>query len=387
MTALNPFIWDREIEDGIGRDEFAADAALKLKAGQHIALFGPRGTGKSTFTLELMRELAKEHGDDAVPWESIRVDLRPVVSLEGFVAAISQAVERHPSKALRRRVEAEFQKLDKEFGINLGIVRFAVGSSPGIETLSAILGRQLQALRTLDSKLVVIFDEFQRLASCPGDPLSLIRSHLMSGGQGQETSLLLTGSLRQKLDLMLQNSTEPIWDQTYDMDLPPISIEEFSGFVEYRFESSGRPIDDRATDHLFTLTEGHPKRTQQLAWMAWELSSDGAIITSELVSDAFDYLVENKSAPGRDFAVTFDNWLNGDEAEFNNARVLLLLASGMSPGSQKAAARFGIGSNRTTDRALHRLAERGYVDRPTARSWRIIDPLFREYLSRQPEAR
>jgi energy-coupling factor transporter ATP-binding protein EcfA2 len=386
MSQLNPFVWDQEIEDGLTRSGFAVDVALKLKAGQHIALFGPRGTGKTTFTLELANELRKPHGDDAVPWECIRVDLRSAISLERFIVGISQAVDRHPSKALRRRIKAQFTALNKEFGINIGVVKLGIASGPDAQTsIAAILSKQLAALRTLDSKLVVIFDEFQRLASCPGDPLSIIRTSLMSPDGGQQTSLLFTGSLRQKLDLLLHDSTEPIWDQTHDMDLPALAFDEFAQYIEFRFEATGKPIDEDATDLLFSLTDGHPKRTQQLAWQVWESTEPSSAITAEAISDAFDFLVENRSAPGRDFAVTFDNWMNGDDSEINNAKTLLLLASGETLTSRNAAAQFGIGSHTTALRAADRLAERGYVERQETGSWRIVDPLFREYLRRQAD--
>lgn len=57
--------------------------------------------------------------------------------------------------------------------------------------------------------------EFQRLNGCPGEPLSIIRSALTEAESGGTISLLLTGSLREKLELMLHTDTEPIWDQTH----------------------------------------------------------------------------------------------------------------------------------------------------------------------------
>jgi hypothetical protein len=207
----------------------------------------------------------------------------------------------------------------------------------------------------------------------------------MSPDGGQQTSLLFTGSLRQKLDLLLHDSTEPIWDQTHDMDLPALAFDEFAQYIEFRFEATGKPIDEDATDLLFSLTDGHPKRTQQLAWQVWESTEPFSAITAEAISDAFDFLVENKSAPGRDFAVTFDNWMNGDDSEINNAKTLLLLAAGETLTSRSAAAQFGIGSHTTALRAADRLAERGYVERQETGSWRIVDPLFREYLRRQAD--
>ena len=64
-TALNPFVWDRPLDDPskiVGMDAFANRVALTLKAQTNVALFGPRDTGKTTFTNQLALELGKEHG-------------------------------------------------------------------------------------------------------------------------------------------------------------------------------------------------------------------------------------------------------------------------------------------------------------------------------------
>jgi ABC-type Mn2+/Zn2+ transport system ATPase subunit len=76
--SLNPFVWSDVIDpsEAVPRGEFTARAANTLKAGTHLALFGPRGTGKTTFIGQLAEELALDHGADAPSWEVIRIDLR-----------------------------------------------------------------------------------------------------------------------------------------------------------------------------------------------------------------------------------------------------------------------------------------------------------------------
>ncbi|MBN8868235.1 MAG: AAA family ATPase [Solirubrobacterales bacterium] len=364
MNALNPFVWSREIDDGVGRSSAAADVALILKGGTHIQLFGPRGTGKTTFTVELAGELGKNHGPEVPPWECLRVDLRPVASLGDFVTAVRDAVQRHPSHTLRRRIQGELSGLEKDLGINLGVIKVGIKSPIRQEDLQAILSSQLRALRTLDTRLVIIFDEFQRLANCSGDPLAVIRSSLMSADGGQETSLLFTGSF----------------------ELPQISHEDFAGYLELRFEATSKPIDSRATDHLLVLSELHPKRTQQLAWMVWQTVPENTLVRVEHVAEAFEQLVEDKDAPGRDFAVTYDYWLNGNASDVNLARALLLLANGLSPGSPADTKQVGIEHHQTAINSLRRLEERGYVERRDT-SWHIVDPLFKEFLRRQPDGR
>lgn len=384
--ALNPFIWSKAIHDGVGREKFAETTALRLKAETHVALFGPRGTGKSSFALELQKELAKDHGPDAPPWESIRIDLRRAISIPAFVGAISSAVDSHPSKKLRRRVQGGFNRLEKHMEINLGVVKagFRGGPVPSLESQGEILMAQLEAVRSIDENLVVIFDEFQRLNSCPGEPLSIIRSALMEPSQTNKVSLLLTGSMRERLALMLHSSNEPIWDQTHDEAIPAIDSEAFLNYLELMFEASGKAIEPRALDELIELTEAHPKRTQHLAWVAWESATEGEEINIDQVRRAFEELVCGR-VPGVDFQSTFDQLLAGESYEVNSAKALLLLAGRNAIGSTENARRYGLSNANSTRRGLERMRDRGYVEGKSSK-WRIVDPIFAEWLRRQDPA-
>ncbi len=378
---LNPFIWENAIEDGVSREPFARETAIQLKSGTHIALFGPRGTGKTSFTLQLRNELALDHEPDAPPWQLLRIDLRRAISLPAFIGAVRTALERHPDAQLRRRASDAWRRLEKNIGINLGAVAAGVRSG-GRQALNEaeILHDQLLALTQATDRLVVVFDEFQRLNGCPGEPLSIIRSALMEPEAGGRISLLLTGSLREKLELMLHTDTEPIWDQTHDIALPPIGSGPFAAYLEHSFAASGKPIDERAADLLVSLTEAHPKRTQHLAWEAWEAAEEGEQIDGDAVQAAFDRLLSSRSH-STDFGAIIDGLLAGEDSEGNGAKALFLVASGASPGSRAAPPRYGLSGPDTAKRALERLRARGVVE-GSGSQWRIVDPLFAEWLRR-----
>lgn len=379
--SLNPFVWSDAIDpsDAVSRGEFTASAAATLKSGTHLALFGPRGTGKTTFIGQLTAELALDHGGDAPPWEVIRIDLRRAISPAAFIGAVLDAARNHQS--LARRALSEFRRLEKEIGVNLGVVRAGARQRGMHINDTEVLHSQLAALATLSPHLVVAFDEFQRLAHCPGEPLSIIRSALMGPGRAGHLTLLLTGSLRDKLRLMLHTSTEPIWDQTHDLELPDLDPAELADYLELRFAATGKPASRGAIEHLLTLTDCHPKRTQHVAFHVWQAAPESAMIDPPAVQDAFDALL----ASGRDntdFAQIIDTLLSSDDTDVNDAKALFLLAGDASPGSEKDARRYGLPDNRATTRALERLRDRGYVTR-AGRAWRIVDPLLAAWLQTQ----
>src|ERR1700733_385692 len=268
-VVLNPFIWDRPLDDPskiIGMDAFANQVALTLKAQTNVALFGPRDTGKTTFTNQLALELAKPHGADAPPFDVVQINLQRVVSLPGFIGCVHDAMVSHPEKRLRRAAQRRLGALEKEIGFDIKVVKGAV-RRPAITPAqdAEMLHAQLLALRSLSQHLVVMLDEFQRLRHCAGAPLGIIRSALMSSG-ANHVSLLFTGSIRNALQMMLESSDQPIFGEAAGMQLPVSERVDFIEYLDFQFQATGKPADDEALQYLLNATGGHPRSTQQLAW-------------------------------------------------------------------------------------------------------------------------
>ncbi len=379
---LNPFTWTGPIRDGVSRGPFTERVALTLKGGTHVALFGPRGTGKTSFIADLTRELARPQEADAPPWDAIAVDLRHAISLPAFIGAVQAAVDAHPNGQLRRRAIGLFRALEKEIGVNLGLVRAGVRSGARRTPNTAVVLRdQLAALASSADRLVIVLDEFQRLRSCPGEPLSVIRHALMGPDQAGRVSLLLTGSLRERLRMMLEQSAEPIWDQTLEETLPDLDHAAFAEFLELRFAAGGRPIGERAVEHLLALTHAHPKRTQHVAWHVFDRARPAITIEPSDVDVAFDALLASRRE-NPDFVGVIDTLMSGNDSEENDAKALFLLAGGGSPGSDVDAARYGLADRKAASRALGRLLTRGLVEQTPA-GWRIVDPLLAAWLRQQ----
>jgi hypothetical protein len=383
-ATLNPFVWDRPLDDPskiIGMDAFANRVALTLKGQTNVALFGPRDTGKTTFTNQLSLELGKSHGDDAPPCDVVKVNLQRVVSIPGFIGCVHDAMIGHPVKRLRRAATRQISALEKEIGFDIRVIKGTVKSAPlspaqDAETLHA----QLLALRSLSEHLVVSFDEFQRLRHCPGDPLAIIRSALMSSGSNH-VSLLFTGSIRNALQMMLENSEQPIFGEAAQMQLPAISSADFLEYLDFQFAATDKPAEDAALNHLLNLTRTHPRSTQQLAWECWVDTQPGRPVTLETVIHAHDRLVQ--TIERSEFASVLNVLMSGDEGEVNEVRALQLLADrgGDNVTSRPTATRYGFSSHSRVRPALERLQRRGLVDQRDG-SWYIVDPLFSEWLHR-----
>jgi hypothetical protein len=383
-AVLNPFVWDRPLDDPskiVGMEAFANQVALTLKGQTNVALFGPRDTGKTTFTNQLALELAKSHGDGAPPFDVVKVNLQRVVSIPGFIGCVHDAMVGHPVKRLRRAAQRQMGALEKEIGFDIKVVKGSVRSATVTPAQDAeTLHAQLLALRSLSEHMVVVFDEFQRLRHCPGDPLAIIRSALMSSGSNH-VSLLFTGSIRNALKMMLEDSHQPLFGEAAQLQLPAIGRIDFLEYLDFQFEDTGRPADDDALNYLLNATDVHPRSTQQLAWECWTGTPHGQRVTLETVMDAHDRLVH--TIERSEFASVLNVLMNGDEAEANEVRALQLLADrgGEHVASRPVAKRYGFSSHSRVRPALVRLQGRGLVDRRGG-SWYIVDPLFGEWLRR-----
>jgi hypothetical protein len=381
---LNPFVWDRPLDDPskiVGMEAFAHEVARTLKGQTNVALFGPRDTGKTTFTNQLALELAKSHGDDAPPFEVVKVDLQRVVSIPGFIGCVHDATVSHPSKQLRRAAQRQIGMLEKEIGFDIRVIKGSVKRSGVTAGQDAeALHAQLVALRSLSPHLVVVFDEFQRLRHCPGEPLAIIRSALMSSG-ANHVSLMFTGSIRNALKMMLEDSHQPIFGEASRTQLPTIDRVDFLEYLDFQFEATGKPAEEQALEHLLNLTRSHPRSTQQLAWEAWQDTPAGDPVTPEAVIRAHDRLVQ--TIERSEFAAVLNVLMSGDEGEINEVRALQLLADrgGGTVTSRPLAALYGFSSHSRVRPALVRLQARGLVDERGG-AWYIVDPLFNEWLRR-----
>jgi hypothetical protein len=287
----------------------------------------------------------------------------------------------HPVKRVRRAAQRQIGALEKEIGFDIKVIKGTVRApvqytAHDAETLHA----QLLALRSLSGHLVVVFDEFQRLRHCPGDPLAIIRSALMSSG-ANHVSLLFTGSIRNALQMMLESSDQPIFGEAREMQLPAISRADFLEYLDYQFEATGKPADEDALTYLLNATHAHPRSTQQLAWECWVDTDAGQAVTLDTAIRAHDRLVQ--SIERSEFASVLNVLLNGDEGEANEVRALQLLADrgGGTVTSRTTAVRYGFSSHSRVKPALGRLQRRGLVDLRDG-TWYIVDPLFAEWLRR-----
>ena len=190
--ALNPFIWDRPIDDPskiIGMEAFAHQVALTLKGQTNVALFGPRDTGKTTFVNQLALELVKAHGVDAPPFDVVKINLQRVVSIPGFIGCVHDAMVGHPVKqsAARRpasdRGAREGDRLRHQGDQGIGAARGRQARA-GRGDLARATGRAALALAAPRGRV-------RRVPAAPALPRRSARDHPLGADElGREPRLV-----------------------------------------------------------------------------------------------------------------------------------------------------------------------------------------------------
>jgi hypothetical protein len=230
----------------------------------------------------------------------------------------------------------------------------------------------------MDQHLVVVFDEFQRLIKCNGDPLGTIQSALMN--TNSEVRLLFTGSIRAAFQLMLEDDNKPMFNQTEHLALPVIPFGQLFTFVQSRFASTGKPASEEAISFLLNLTSCHPKRTQQLGGKLWDSTVKASHIGIADVQRAFELLLQGEDGSLQD---RFEMFVTDKSADEHALRLLVLLADqyGETSLTSDLLRQYGFPMRAAATRAYKNLEMRGLLNGEIGHRT-ITDPIFAEWIRR-----
>ena len=124
------------------------------------------------------------------------------------------------------------------------------------------------------------------------------------------------GSKRHMLERIFNDENEPFWRSAKQMELGLIAPPLFRGYIDARFESTGRRIEPAAVDVL-DATLGHPYATQELSYFLWEETPEGGLATS----DQYDVARRSSCAPEHaHFGLVWEKAARAQRLVFHRAR-------------------------------------------------------------------
>lgn len=367
-AALNPFVYARPLapHEAIGRDDDVAQLLSLAEGGHNATLFAPRRYGKTSLLKQLL-DVAERHADML----TVLVDFSDVLS-EADVAARLE----HSYRALRGPLERFVANHLQSVGIGTPAGGLVLQRTPRPEPISAIhelldLPAKLHARE--GRRVLVVYDEFQALIALGGMD-GVFRSHLQH--HGDIASYVFSGSEPSLLRALFEDRARPLYGQAELTRLDRLPSQAAADYVAARFAETAKEIEP-ALWALVHSADGHPQRLMLLAHRLWAMTPPRGTADLPLLGRAYEATMRQLDAEMRGL------W---DALSANERRVLLGVASGLSPTQADTVALTGLRSRSSAQSAADALLGRGVLER-RGRSIAIVDPLLQRWTRRRPGAR
>jgi hypothetical protein len=374
---MNPFSYGGVVdgEDFCNRTRELADISASMKNGERLFVYAERRTGKTSLVLRAAKTLP------ASSYIPIYIDLWATSDertfAEAFARSLATSSETRASKILEA-AKMFFGRFVPALSLDDAgkpVLKFEAGNTPLSEQdLDEVLAAPERLAKKKKKFVVVIFDEFQRIADYPDDTLerrlrSIIQHH-------KHVSYIFLGSRKHIIQKLFLNSRSPLYRSAGHYPLVMIALEHWKPFITAKFRATGKKIGAEVIASLVALTEGHPFYTQHLAHTLWDITEKG------------------KSAAEKDLTAALDTVLAREHYGYSSSwelltptqrRLLLALADPEYPAiplfSGEFVRRFNFRSVSTVQRAISALTNKDFIDQAEDR-FIISDRFFKLWLQR-----
>jgi hypothetical protein len=363
----NPFKYGVVVtgDDFVGRKSELSELAREVHSGKSIVLYSHRRMGKSSLVAEFSRLHSREY-------VFVKNDLYGKANLDQFLSAYAAETTRAAFGSVDK-IASGIRDILKGSMIRMvftpeGEIGFEFPHSrPTQEDITRVIDLPERIAAKRGRRLIVVFDEFQEVASFGGVGLiKTMRARIQHHGS---VTYIFSGSKRHLLRQIFEEKEGAFFMFAKSMQLGPIPPSEFKTFIISRFKSFGGSIQGEVVDGLLDVTGGHPYYTQQIAREMYFLSPRGA--TSATLAEALEIALAQKQPL---FSVAWDSLKSPMHRSY-------LAGLAKEPGAERYGRqfieRYGLVSRTNVERAEKQLELKGLVE-----GGRVIDPLFTMWLRR-----
>ena len=377
----NPFNFgDVALDAGFAdRRQELAELTADIRNGQNVVVFAPRRYGKSSLVWRASQSLVARREVLVA-----QVDLMLTATKEQLAAALAKAIYDEiatPLFRVRERmaqvvsglriapvVTVDPQTGDLSFTFRAGHERSDVDAT--LETLFELPAKLAAARR---KRVAIVFDEFQEILSLDPRLPSVMRSIFQ---MQPEVAHVYLGSKRSLMKRLFNDRNEPFWRSAKQIELGPISPEDFAPFLEERFAGTNKRLPAAVAEGVLARTGGHPYATQELAYALWDETPRGRAANEQTLARALDAVLRSENAH---FTLVWERASQGQR--------LVLQALALEPTSSLTAAeyrnRHGLPGTSSVARAVEALVE-DEVLRQQGPGWYVIaEPFLGEWLRRR----
>ena len=373
----NPFRYGALALDDLFTDRKAEIRELEtdIRNGQDVVLFAPRRYGKSSLVWRVAQRLVRKRVLVA------QVDLMTTPTKERLAEKLAATIYEDVASPLFRAKERlrvfQHLRIQPTVHVNPNDGSLAFGFGAGLapadldETLERLLELPGRLAAERDRQTVLILDEFQEVVDVDRDLPKLLRAVFQ---QQPEVAHVYLGSKRHMMQRIFNDENEPFWRSAKQMELGVIAPTQFEGYIEERFEATGRTIRRAALERVLTITGGHPYATQELCYFLWQRVPARASAVEDSVDEAMGDVLRSEHAH---FTLVW--------GRASSAQRTLLHALAREPGHPLSSAyrrRFALPGPSTVQKALQALEREELIARDGGYA-EISEPFLAQWIARE----
>lgn len=364
----------------IGREEEVAAIARSLAGGGNLVIAGPRRTGK-TSVCDAALQRAADEGCYVAAVDLFRVADAAELAERLVLATISNrgALRRLALKARRTgRALGEAAALtataraSAELGEELEIAfRPGLAERDPDRYLDYALELPQRIARADGRRFVLFFDEFQEVAAPRrpfGEPDRLTKRMRAIFQRSPDVSFLFAGSIEHLMRDLFAVDERALSQFGSFYPLPPIPADAWRAGIQERLAEDECTISPEALERLILAGEGHPRTTMLIA--RW--THEAAIVEGTLALDEAQVGAGIRAAQLADLPKHEQTLARVRALGRHAQRLAVRVAGGHALYS-------GLNSKIAND-TLRTLRDAGVIEQDAPRSWRVPDPLFRNFL-------
>jgi len=358
------------------REKELSDLLRAMENSERMFVCSERRFGKTSLVKLALEKLNEEK------YLSAYVDLWPTDDEISFATAIAKSITESMSTNLSKLFDVaktffgrlvptltvdDQGKPQVSFGINRTTI-----ADPGAG-LDEVLSAPAKIAAQRQKKVVIVFDEFQQILEYDSDMVERrLRSYIQ---HHKDVAYIFLGSRKHLIQKMFLEKSRPLYLAGEHYPLTPIHEKHWTPFIQKRFASANKKINEEQIHSVFKLTQGHPFHTQHLCHAIWELCEEGSQVTEDLIDSAVQLLLEREN-----YAYT-NLW---ESFTMNQRRFLKGLASEtgqVKPFASDFIQRYGLGSASNIQRVLESLTEKDIIEKDNG-DFIIIDRFFRIWIQK-----
>lgn len=373
----------------VGRADDITEIATQLQVGANVILAAPRRTGKTTVCDAAVERLAAD--DD---YYTVKVDLFYIADIDQLAEAlIEETVKNRP---LLRKALFAAKQTGKTFYESISLTvgaKMAGGDYEGLDFrllptlrqdpvayLDYALALPERIAKADGKRLILVIDEFQSVEQIGenhqrGWAMTLKKKMRASFQRSSNVSFLFAGSLEHMMRTIFGKEDEPFYNFGTFHELGPILPEEWEVGLLKRFKLDRTKVDADALDLIIEQGSQHPRATMLIAQRAHisSIIAGTKHVTLGLVEAAYADALRSER-PKHEAWV--DRIQHLETAAINRValRATVAIADKRAPYAKQRYPK-------EISRALNALQNAGFIQREGKQGWKIVDPLFQDYLT------